>query len=503
MLDKRKKWFQLSQRQRLSPFPNYISMESICHDMKKVIGYAYQQVVTIFRKNVTHVYIDKDDHAKVGRAISKKVIARPDIFIALSKKQKEFARSFYRFLKKNNNPNQLKKISDNKLASLHEEYERRYRQVYSYYFPILAIEIYFFEYLRDYLNSKEKDTVKATRYLGIFITERKAMVNRQEKVAALKLGQRIKRNKKWLRYFRSSNPEKTIELVKDDKILFKLIKSHEKKFFWITRDYDDPILTFKDFITRFKKHLQGNPTKELKKLQHEEDQLKKDIKNISKKLNIDKKHQRLFQTMREGIYYKELRKWIVSQTLYYYDPILMEIARRGGLSLNQARHLMTREVRSMLTKNIEMGTELNQRIKLSVFHNIQGKSKVYIGKEAQKYYDYFVKVNKKAKILYGMPVSAGKVKGPVKIVINPDSFHKVKKGDIIVTLQATPVFSPVLAIASGLICDGGPGITAHPATLAREAGIPGIIALRMATKILKDGQIVEVDGDKGIVKLIK
>jgi len=500
MINLKKNWMQVSQRQRMSPFPNYMSMECITNEMKQNVGVAYRDTILILRENNFYVFIDKDDHIRVGKTVLKKVIANPNLFVQYEKRLKGYAKSFYAFLKKNNNPKKLKTLSAGRLAFLHEEYSRRYKQIYSLYFPILSVENYLFRYLQDYINRRERNFKEASQYIDTLITERRAMVNRQETIAALKVCERKKKNKSWVRLLSAKN---AVESVQKNKKLYQLIKNHEYTWYWITRDYDDPVLTFEDFIRRFKKHLRGNPTQELKKFHDEEIKLKKDINAVIQKVQIDKKHQRLFQTVREGIHYKEYRKSVVSKSLFLYDPILKEIARRAGLSLRQVRHVKVEEVRPMLTKikGIEMVYALNNRVKLSVWHAQRGKADVYVGKQAQKYFNSFVKINKDAKSLQGMAVSPGITKGPVKIVINPDAFHKVKKGDIIATLQATPVFTHVLSIASGLICDGGPGITSHPATLAREAGIPGIIGLRMATKILKDGQIVEVDGDKGVVKI--
>ncbi len=498
MIDLKKNWMQISQRQRMSPFPNYMSMECITRDMKKHVGVVYRDTVLILQENNFHVFIDKDDHIRVGKTVLKKVIANPNLFVQYEKRLKGYANSFYAFLKKNNNQKRLKTVSESRLAFLHEEYNRRYKQIYSLYFPILSVENYLFEYLQSYINKREHNFKKAARYIDTLITARRAMVNRQETISALKACERIKKNRSWMRLFQS---KKAVQSIAKNKKLYQLIKNHERTWYWITRDYDDPVLTFEDFTLRFKRHLRRDPARALKKMYSEELELKKKITAIVKRLRIDKKHRRLFQTMREGIHYKEYRKSVVSQSLFLYDPILKEIARRAGLSLRQVRHIRVEEVRSLLAQTVDISHELNERIKLSVWHAQRGKAKVYVGKQAQKYFNSFVKINKDAKVLQGMAVSPGITKGPVKIVINPDAFHKVKKGDIIATLQATPVFTHVLSIASGLICDGGPGITSHPATLAREAGIPGIIGLRMATKILKDGQIVEVDGDKGIVKI--
>ena len=494
------KWWQLSQRQRMSPFPNYMSMESVTREMRGVIGYAYEQVVMILEEGNFWLFMDKAEHERVGKGVLKKVFKEPAMFVRLAKEQRRFAKSFYTFLKKNNKPSALKKISNKKLSALHEEYEKRYKQVYSHYFPILSVENYFFGYLGDYIKQREPSPAAAAHKIGSLITEPRAMWNRLETADALELSLKISKNKKWLACFKKRALSEAVERVKQDSKLNKLINQHAKKWFWITRDYDDPILEFEDFVERAQNHLKGNPKQKLEKMQKEDKQYKQDISDIIKKLKIDKKHARLFQTMREGIYYKELRKSIVSQTLYYYDPILKEIARRAGLTLRQARHLKTSEVRPLLAKRIDMCHELNGRIKLSVFHAIRGQTIIYIGKQAKEYYDYFVKVDKKVRELYGAGVSAGVARGRAKIVINPDAFHKVKKGDIIITLQATPIFTRVLSISAGLVCDGGPGITSHPATLAREAGIPGIIGARMATKILKDGDMVEVDGNQGVMR---
>ena len=100
----------------------------------------------------------------------------------------------------------------------------------------------------------------------------------------------------------------------------------------------------------------------------------------------------------------------------------------------------------------------------------------------------------------GMAVSPGKAQGPVKIVMNPDECSKVEKGDVIVSVQVVPSFSTAIIKASAIVCDGGHGITSHPATLAREAGIPCVIQTRFARDVLKDGDMVEVDGYAGVVK---
>ena len=76
------------------------------------------------------------------------------------------------------------------------------------------------------------------------------------------------------------------------------------------------------------------------------------------------------------------------------------------------------------------------------------------------------------------------------------------KGDILVTSMTTPDWEPIMKKSSGIITDKG-GRTCHAAIVARELGVPCIVGTRIATKILKDGDIVELDANHGIVRIIK
>jgi pyruvate,water dikinase len=77
--------------------------------------------------------------------------------------------------------------------------------------------------------------------------------------------------------------------------------------------------------------------------------------------------------------------------------------------------------------------------------------------------------------------------------------NKVQKGDILVTSMTTPDYVPAMERAAAFITDEG-GLSCHAAIVAREMKKPCIIGTKIATKVLKDGDIVEVDANQGIVK---
>lgn len=101
-------------------------------------------------------------------------------------------------------------------------------------------------------------------------------------------------------------------------------------------------------------------------------------------------------------------------------------------------------------------------------------------------------------ILKGAAASLGIASGPVKILHKPSETDKVEKGDVLVTEMTTPDYVPAMKRAVAIITDTG-GQTSHAAIVSRELGIPCVVGTGTATHTLKQGQVVSVDGAKGLV----
>ncbi len=101
-------------------------------------------------------------------------------------------------------------------------------------------------------------------------------------------------------------------------------------------------------------------------------------------------------------------------------------------------------------------------------------------------------------LLSGAPASPGIANGPVKIVSDASEIDKVLDGDILVAEMTTPDFVPAMKRAAAIVTDRG-GRTAHAAIVSRELGIPCVVGTGKAMAMLKDGQVITVDGSKGRV----
>lgn len=146
---------------------------------------------------------------------------------------------------------------------------------------------------------------------------------------------------------------------------------------------------------------------------------------------------------------------------------------------------------------------ITTRKKICVLEVTQRRTRVLVGPRAQTLIRNIEgSLDTKEKIIAGTVGNAGVVRGIVSIILNPRLGKKFKKGTILVTGMTTPDFIPLMRVAAAIITDEG-GMTCHAAIVARELGIPCVIGTKIATKVLQDGDMVEVDATGGIVRKIK
>ncbi len=109
--------------------------------------------------------------------------------------------------------------------------------------------------------------------------------------------------------------------------------------------------------------------------------------------------------------------------------------------------------------------------------------------------------NQEGSHLKGYPASPGVVTARACVLRGPEEFGKMQPGDVIVAITTTPAWTPLFAMASAVVTDiGGP--LSHSSIVAREYGIPAVMATGSASRRINHGQVITVDGTAGIVRLI-
>jgi pyruvate,water dikinase len=118
-----------------------------------------------------------------------------------------------------------------------------------------------------------------------------------------------------------------------------------------------------------------------------------------------------------------------------------------------------------------------------------------------KFYGVPGRASAEGDLIRGTGASSGAVTGVARVVRDAD-FARVSAGEILVCTTTTPAWTPLFASLAGLVTDTG-GILCHAAVVAREYGLPAVVGTEVATRRLRDGALVAIDGDTGEVRVLR
>ncbi len=215
--------------------------------------------------------------------------------------------------------------------------------------------------------------------------------------------------------------------------------------------------------------------------------LREETKSSSKheEVEIPEQLKLLFEEIKELVFFRTERTDIFYYLLFIARPIFKEIAQKHNIPFGEMKYY---RAKSFLNNNPE---KYGGKVSFGYY-----KENV-IFKDTPIIEDNII-TNSEVK---GIVAYRGKVRGIVKIVKNTNELDKILVGDVLVTQMTFPSFISAMQKAVAFVTDEG-GITCHAAIIAREMKKPCIIGTKIATQVLKDGDLVEVDADNGIVRII-
>jgi phosphoenolpyruvate synthase/pyruvate phosphate dikinase len=308
-----------------------------------------------------------------------------------------------------------------------------------------------------------------------------------------------------------TSPKKESPITEEQKELLRLciekapvdkIKKHAENYGWMNvHDFLGKPHDFDYYLNRIK---------EIKDAKKQLDEIKEKIKNIEKErkkivneLKPSEEFIKFIELMQEYVYFRNYRRDLYSMSETNIRELFIEIGKRLGLSYEEIICLTDAELADFIeSKNKKYFELAKERLKEFA---IDRDFKIYSGKnldKLKKKYAFLIEKVEKVNEIKGEPASPGKAKGPVKVILDVKELNKVNRGDILVANMTTPEYVVAMGKAAAIVTDRG-GILCHAAIVSREMGKPCIIGTKIATKVLKDGRLVEVDAEKGIVRKIK
>jgi phosphohistidine swiveling domain-containing protein len=208
---------------------------------------------------------------------------------------------------------------------------------------------------------------------------------------------------------------------------------------------------------------------------------------------------RLFQ---RSVYMRTARLEWMNQACFQALPLMNEIAERMDMSFDDVIYLTPEEMRFGLMKTRHARPDVEERQRgYALLSDTAVFCKLVTGSELEGLKQTLVELAD-TKDIVGQPACPGKVQGVVVVVRDRTKLHKVTSENmILVTPLTTPDFVAVMRRVCAIVTDLG-GITSHAAIVARELKKPCIIGTKIATQVLKDGDLVEVDAEKGVVRVL-
>ena len=207
----------------------------------------------------------------------------------------------------------------------------------------------------------------------------------------------------------------------------------------------------------------------------------------------------LIQIGKDMILMQDIRKKYMMKAAFYLHRHLKTVGQKYNLSPVLMEQTVPSEILNIKRLMPELGEELKNRLRsCTITADDRSGIKVYSGQIFPP-----KGLQKKARIeIRGQIACGGKSVGRARIVKNVNEIYKVNHGDVMVSPMTSPELMPAVRRCVGIVTDFG-GITCHAAIIAREFNIPCIVGTAVATIKIHDYDLVEVDADQGIVRVLE
>jgi phosphoenolpyruvate synthase/pyruvate phosphate dikinase len=258
-------------------------------------------------------------------------------------------------------------------------------------------------------------------------------------------------------------------------------------------------------VNKYKKLSRSELKKRIQQINSHTQRMKRKRKVLINKYRFPKELLNVFYFYCKLAGWRDERKTSAQKINHWQFLLLRRLSKLINIKIDLLLYSVPEEIIKFTIRGFPSDFEdvLKQRKRKCVMLRENKVTKLVTGKEA----DYIIRLmdshfKSTQEDITGQIGNKGFVRGKVKMILHHRDFKKLKKGEIIVSVMTRPDYVPILGKAGGIITDEG-GITCHAAIVSRELNIPCVIGTQVATKFLKDNDLVDVDADKGIVKVIK
>ena len=217
-----------------------------------------------------------------------------------------------------------------------------------------------------------------------------------------------------------------------------------------------------------------------------------------------KETKQMIDLIRNFIGYREYPKYGMVNRYFVYKQALLKEAEQ----LVQANVIHEKEDLYYLTFEEVHEVVRTNKLDYQIISKRKDEYKLYekltpprvITSDGEIIVGEYKRENLPAEAIVGLPVSSGVIEGRARVILNMDNAN-LEEGDILVTAFTDPSWTPLFVSIKGLITEVG-GLMTHGSVIAREYGLPAVVGVENATKLIKDGQRIRVNGAEGYIEIL-
>lgn len=295
----------------------------------------------------------------------------------------------------------------------------------------------------------------------------------------------------------------------DDPLFKEKAEQYLEKYGWLTTFILAPLLpmSYTQLVERVKKTLKED-FKENLKIQSE--MTVKNSRMAEKIIVLSKNDPQLLtdiENARELAYALTAGIEEAYRSSSRYLGFMQLVAKRIDVEFQDMKFLFSREIYdTLLGREVGLSKKIEERKKGFVILVLNGRQYANFGEEGHTISEWIDRelntVDTTVSFLKGQTACKGFATGRVKIVLEPSTAHMLKEGEILICPMTNPDYVPAMKRSGAIVTDEG-GLLSHASIMSREFGKPCIIGTKIATQVLHDGDLVEVDADKGVVRILK
>ena len=307
-------------------------------------------------------------------------------------------------------------------------------------------------------------------------------------------------------------PEKALKQLPNYPEMEQLFDKHIRKYEWLSKEYVGEGWDRAHWMSVFQEAIrtEGEAVKKLHEIEKNFQELNDSRNKAIKELVPPAQVLHLLDALRELIAQRDWTKGYFTRTLLSYHKLLGEVARRMNTELSVLFSYSYTELDEYLASGKVLSTEeITSRqkdgfviiIKGGAFALVTGKDAIANTIESEGLFEPFTKyINVTS--FKGTPASRGIYRGRARVIEDATLLRELHADEILVTYMTTIEFTPAFRIAKAVITDEG-GMSSHAAIISREFKIPCVVGTKIATRAIKTGDLVEIDGGAGTVMIIE